>query len=226
MRKVRYAIYYSPKIKSPLWTFGAQWLGRTSKRLSVDGLSQKAIANMTEAPAHYGFHATLKPPFVLGKGVAFEDLDEALEKFAESCKPITIPALELAVLDDFLALRPKAGSKDLDDLAADCVKVFDKFRAPPTAKELGKRMQADLSKNQKKMLEKWGYPYVLDEFRFHMTLTERLEKKNRTETIAALSPILDKITGKDFTLHELTLFQQYSQKTSFEELKRYSFATS
>ena len=49
------------------------------------------------------------------------------------------------------------------------------FARPPGAAELERRRKAGLSAAQEKMLLRWGYPYVLDEFRFHLTLTGRLQ---------------------------------------------------
>ena len=52
--------------------------------------------------------------------------------------------------------------------------MFDQFRAPLSSADMVRRQAGSLSDKQKAYLELWGYPYVFDEFRFHMTLTGAL----------------------------------------------------
>lgn len=228
MGKARYAIYYTPDPETALWRFGAHWLGRDSakgnviEQLVVKGLDPQRLKEITASPRHYGFHATLKPPFRLAKGLDRETLDEALEAFVAAHPPIKVPALELAALDGFIALRPKKSSADLQGLAAACVKEFDSFRAAPSDKELEKRLQADLTKAQKALLKQWGYPYVMDEFRFHMTLTERLDDKERGAVFKVLSRLTDEILDdKPWTLDMLTLKRQKNPDAPFDVVKCY-----
>lgn len=228
MGKSRYAIYYCPEPETPLWRFGSRWLARDSatgddmKPLKVKDLSPERVREITAAPRLYGFHATLKPPFRLSKGTDREMLDEALESFVASHPPFKVPALELAELDGFIALRPKKECKDLDEFAATCVKAFDVFRAPPTTKELDKRLKTDLTKPQFKYLEKWGYPYVMDEYRFHMTLTERLDAAERATVLKALKrEAKTTLTGKPWTLDVITLLRQKKAGQPFEVVKCY-----
>lgn len=229
MSKARYAIYYSPDMESPLWLFGSRWLGRDTatgddmKRLSLKGVEPSNIIDITKAPRHYGFHATLKPPFQLAKNYDREMLDEAMEAFSSGHKAFKVPALELVQLDGFIALRPKKPCADLDDFAADCVRSFDNFRASPSKKDVQKRLKADLTKGQKKMLEKWGYPYVLDEYRFHMTLTDRLKDDQRKIVMAGLKKKLDGVlTGKSWMFNTVTLMRQKKPDQMFEVLKCYA----
>ncbi len=46
--------------------------------------------------------------------------------------------------------------------------------APPLARGHARRRLAGLTPRQDELLLAWGYPYVFDEFRFHMTLTTRV----------------------------------------------------
>ena len=85
-----------------------------------------------------------------------------------------IPQLSLARLDGFFALVPGAEAADLYALADDVVTGFDGFRAPATEAEIARRNPAALTSRQRELLDAWGYPYVLDEFRFHLTLTDRI----------------------------------------------------
>lgn len=227
-KKTRYAIYYSPEPESPLWRFGSRWLGYDSatgdemKRLKIKGLDERRVAEITATARGYGFHATLKPPFRLAKGYDRAMLDEALEAFVSSHAPFKVPGLEIADLDGFLAFRPKKPSPELEAFAAECVQAFDDFRAPPTEAELEKRLKADLSKSQKALLEKWGYPYVMEAFRFHMTLTDRLEKVERKAVQTALTAqAKEDLDAKAWVLDTITLMRQKDAGEPFQVVKCY-----
>lgn len=175
----RFAVYYLP-IDCALADFGAHWLGWDVVRAEQTAqhhtaLSEFYVADVTQTPQKYGFHATLKPPFKLAAGRKLSELESALQTFAKTCPPVLIDELSIKAIGSFLALVPNSMSKELNKLAADCVTEFDQFRAVAGPDELERRRRAGLTKRQDEMLGQWGYPYVLDEFRFHMTLTGKLE---------------------------------------------------
>ena len=58
-------------------------------------------------------------------------------------------------------------------------------RAPPDEAELARRRQAKLSPRQEANLARWGYPYVFEEWRFHVTLTRRLSPEEREVVLPA-----------------------------------------
>lgn len=159
---MRYAVYYTPPPESALARFGAAWFARE--------------ASCLDTPRRYGFHGTLKAPFRLADGTSEDGLLNAVEAFAASRRTLPGPPLRLAALAGFLALVPSAPFRALDRLAADCVAAFDGFRAPGTEAELARRLSAGLSPREEALLRRWGYPYVMDTFRFHLTLTERLDE--------------------------------------------------
>ncbi|HET6522220.1 MAG TPA: DUF1045 domain-containing protein, partial [Geminicoccaceae bacterium] len=175
----RYAIYFAPAPDDPLGAFGNRWLGRdpwTGECLPqprIPGLAPERLHAITASPRRYGFHGTLKPPFALAPGATPADLDMAARTFAAARRPVEVP-LALRSLSGFLALVPAEPVPALDALAADCVRAFDSFRAPSDAAELSRRRAAGLTARQDALLLAWGYPYVFEEFRFHLTLTERL----------------------------------------------------
>jgi len=177
----RYAIYFAPSRTSLLWRTASRWLGRDAAgnaRLAqpeVPGYSAQTLVALTQSPRRYGFHATLKPPFRLGEGQSVAALCEALARFAGERVAFALPELEVAPLSGFLALLPKVRSEALHALADDCVTAFDAFRRPLEASELARRRGAGLTARQEALLARFGYPYVLDQFRFHMTLTGPVE---------------------------------------------------
>ncbi len=175
MSYTRFAIYYVPPV-GDLAGFGGRWLGwdviagAAADQFAIDGLD-----DVTMTPRKYGFHGTLKPPFRLKPGYDAQALDAAVADLARRTAPATCDALQLRGLGKFLALTPTGDMADLARVAAACVTQLDDFRAPPTDAELARRRQAGLTPAQDRHLRDWGYPYVLDEFRFHLTLTGALE---------------------------------------------------
>ncbi|HEU0221696.1 MAG TPA: DUF1045 domain-containing protein, partial [Paracoccaceae bacterium] len=178
-RMKRFGIYYLPPAESALGRFGAEWLGwdaELGRALRPADLPELPLdwERITEAPWHYGFHGTLKPPFRLAAGRRGEELAEAVAEFARGVAPFEMPPLAPRVGHGFLSLRPSAACPALDALAAACMEMFEPFRAPPDADELARRRQAGLTARQEAMLVRWGYPYVMEEFHFHLTLTGNL----------------------------------------------------
>lgn len=151
-----------PARETALARFGQAWFARDAPCL--------------DAPRRYGFHGTLKAPFRLAAGTGEAELLRAAGRFAAERPAFSGPALRLSVLAGFLALTPSEPSEELERLAADCVAAFDRFRAPAAEAELARRRRAGLSARQEALLLRWGYPYVMDAFRFHLTLTGRLDE--------------------------------------------------
>jgi len=176
----RYAIYYAPEHGSQLDRFGAELLGYDAYE-GIDvplPLATKLPPDwrqMTQDPRRYGFHATLKPPMALAPDSSEDELIAACAAFAGT--PRAIPVIEpiIDVISGFIAIVPAAASSSLDDLAADCVRAFDRFRAPLSDADRTRRNPSRLTLRQRDHLERYGYPYVMEEFRFHMTLTGRLD---------------------------------------------------
>lgn len=170
----RYAIYFVPGPKTALYRFGSSVLGYdayTGGDVSFLTTSAPDWAENVRDPRVYGFHATLKPPFRLADGTSFADLEAAADAFAASQNAIDIGPLQVRVLGSFIALLPAAPCPALDQFAGACVRDFDRFRAPMNGKERERRLAAPLTERQTTNLARWGYPYVFDDFRFHMTLT-------------------------------------------------------
>ncbi len=172
---MRVALYYAPAAADPLWTRGAEWLGRDP--LADAPRAQPAlpdIAAVTAEPRLYGFHATLKPPMALRDGVTWDDVVRTTRAIAATIPAFDLPALAVADLHGFLALRETAPSPALQALADACTAGADALRAPSSADELARRRRAQLSADQEANLLHWGYPYVFASWKFHMSLTRRL----------------------------------------------------
>ena len=113
----------------------------------------------------------------------------------DAIEPFEVPRLVIGRLDGFFALVPERPSPPLDRLARDVVVAFDRFRAPLAEAEKQRRGAAHLSPAQLRNLLQWGYPYVFEEFRFHMTLTGRVDEAESLRVHRAIEehfgPVLD-----------------------------------
>ena len=145
---------------------------------AINGISDEALRQVTAAPRRYGWHATLKAPFTLAVGTDADQLQAALRTIAASARPFDMPPMKVALLDDFLAIVPQPSSDAANALAARCVMELQPLAAPLSATELQRRRQAPLSPAQDALLERWGYPFVLDQFQLHCSLTGSLQHMN------------------------------------------------
>ena len=102
-----------------------------------------------------------------------------LTGLADGIAPFDLPPLQVADLGPFLALRETAPCPPLNALADACVTGMDAHRLPADAAEIARRRRSTLSPEQDRMLLDWGYPHVLETWRFHMTLTRRLSPDER-----------------------------------------------
>lgn len=219
MSPARYAIYFAPKPGSPLAGFGDRWLNpRDQGEALLDLAWQRRI---TATARRYGFHATLKAPFHLAEGRTADELGEALARFAARQGVPAAPPLALRPLSGFLALVPSAPAPEVAALAQACVEAFEPFRAPPAEAELARRRAAGLTPRQEANLLRWGYPYVAEDFRFHMTLTARLVGEELARVEAALVPAVAPLCQDPLVIDALALFRQGSPGEDFVMLDRF-----
>lgn len=182
----RFAIFYLPEAGA-LAKFGASWLGWDVEAGEACAHPPvKDVADYTTTPRKYGFHGTLKPPFRLAGGTNAASLRDDLTHFAATRPPVQIDGLALSKIGKFLALVPIGDTAALADLAFACVREFDHYRRPADAAELERRRAAELTPRQDNLLLKWGYPYVADEFRFHLTLTSKLDPTTQANAFEAI----------------------------------------
>lgn len=210
----RHAVYFAPEPGTPLDDLANRWLGRDAAGhavppVAVPGIGPAAWSRITAAPRRYGFHGTLKAPFRPAPGVATAAVTAAMAGLAARCRPFAMPPLVLAELGDFLALVPGAPCPALDRLARDCVTELDRFRAPPDAADLARRLAGGLTDAQRVLLARWGYPHVLDQFRFHLTLTGPLpDPTDRARIMRALQPLLEPVGAAPVPVRSLCRFEE------------------
>lgn len=183
----RYAVYFAPAPGTLGWLAGSHWLGRCAAQLQplpqlhIEGVAPEDLQRLTAAPRRYGWHSTLKAPFALAPGVDWATLHQAVQAVAASLQAFTLPPMQVVRLEDFLALVPMSCAAEqaaIHHVAAACVTQLQPLAAPLPPAELARRRAGGLTPRQDELLQQWGYPFVLDEFRFHLSLTGPLSLVN------------------------------------------------
>ena len=180
-------------------------------------------AEITRDPRVYGFHATLKAPFSLADGVTEQSLIEAGRAFAAVPRPIPQITPVVQQIERFIAVIPSSPCAELEQLAADCVRDFDAFRAPLTEADRARRNPAALSPRQRDYLDRWGYPYVMDEFRFHMTLTGSLDPVRRDAVAAWLHPRFSALGLETIAIDRFAILRQDGAQHRFRSIAQFQF---
>ncbi len=212
---VRYAVYFSPEVQSPWWTLGARWIGRDEQkdialqRTAPCSLPDAALEHITAEPRRYGFHATLKPPFRLTDGLDEADLLRSTHALARRLEPLPLGPMHLRELDDFLALMPDAAVPGLELFAQSCMTELDGLRAPMSEAEIQKRQPHKLDARGRELLALYGYPHVLERFRFHMTLTGPVTTLEARLVTLALAPDVSRLNAASpLVLDRLCIFRE------------------
>lgn len=222
MKIKRYAIYFMPD--GALGNFGASWLGWDPKLgtrvpfLKLEGIYADH-ATLIKTPQKYGLHATLKAPFRLKKTYKEIELILGFEDFCAKALPARGGKLIPKTIGRCLALAPTTALEDINRLARECTRFFEPYRAPLNDAEIAKQQKRPLSQYQEQMLFEWGYPYVLDAFRFHITLTGRIAGKTAELLIQHLGSRLAPILSDPFVIPDLVLAGE-DETGQFHELLR------
>ena len=227
----RYAIYLAPPPHSALWRFGSETIGRDAasnaqaSSFALAGIDAQAWRSMTVEPRRYGFHATIKAPFRLSETESLDGLCEAAAELAAAQTPFDLGPLQVSTLPAgadraFVAITPVARSAALDRLESVVVRGLDRFRAPLTAAEMARRNPDRLTARQRDMLERWGYPYALDEFRAHFTLTDAIVDSS-TIASALTREFAARVAPPQLAVDALVLFAQPEGGGDFTILHRF-----
>lgn len=225
----RYAVYYAPDPQGDLWDLACAWLGRDPHRKvdcvrpATPALTDLDLDALTASPRGYGFHATLKAPFELAEGANERDLLDFAEGFAGR-RAAFEASISPQALGRFLAFRLNDPCAAMDGLAEACVRDFDPFRAPLSEADIARRRKAQLSSAQDARMLEWGYPYIFDDFRFHMTLTGGIaDEAVRARVLETLSQLFAYVTGPH-RFDAVAVYRQADRDAPFEVMSRFSFA--
>ncbi|MBD0273101.1 MAG: DUF1045 domain-containing protein [Acetobacteraceae bacterium] len=220
----RLALYWAPDPEDPLQRAGSSWLGRdaqTGATLPQPAVPGDDLRTITADPRGYGLHATLRAPFRLA--VSWAEALDAASALAARLRPFDLPPLAVRDLEGFLALRESGPCPSLRALADACVEALDHCRAPPDEAELARRGRAKLTARQGANLVRWGYPYVFDDWRFHLTLTRRLSPEEKDAILPAAQAHLREALGVSRKVSSVCLFTQAAPGVPFLIAERLPF---
>lgn len=226
----RYAIYFAAGSSSALSRFGAELLGYdayTGEEVSFPREALDAAPDWREVtadPRKYGFHGTLKAPMALVPGKSEAELTAACAAFAGKARPIPMIRPVVDSISGFIAVIPAEPVGALQELAADCVRDFDSFRPALSAEDRARRKPEQLSERQQGYLDRWGYPYVMEEFRFHMTLTGRLDAGRRGPILEMLRTRFAALGLETLAIDRIALFRQDDAKARFRIIGEWTLA--
>lgn len=224
----RYAVYFAPLPRSPLAAFGRAVLGWDAETGEAGGTWNPGLLEafpdwpmMVSEPARYGFHATLKAPFGLKETCSEADLIAAVEHVAAELDPACLGALDIAPFGRFVVLLPgEAGMAAAAAVAGTVVRKLAHLDLPLSPADRERRLLPTLTERQIANLERWGYPYVLDDFKFHMTLAGPLVR----ESMEAVCRKLDGMyrpAREAVALDAICLFKQRSRDEGFRVVSRH-----
>ena len=210
----RYAIYWAPA-PGALARTAAAWLGwdpqaGVAAQHDVGFAAQHdlgvPLAALTSDPRKYGFHGTIKAPFRLAKGVTQGALSAVLTGVCAAAKPVVLQGLQLQQIEGFMALTPEGDATALSALATRVVQDLDPCRASLTDAEMARRRPDRLTERQRQLLAQYGYPHVLEQFQFHLTLSNILTEPEA----ATLRPLAERLflplLPRPFVIDSLCLF--------------------
>jgi len=211
----RYAVYYAPR-PGEFADRAGEWL---SGGMDLPGLPRPA-REITVDPRRYGFHGTLRAPFRPSDGVDAGDIEARVADLAARLAPVRCEELRLENLHGFLALTPVGCEAAMLEFGAMVVEATDALRAPLTEAEIARRRPESLTSRQRALLQVWGYPHVMEEFRFHLTLTDRLPTAEVAPVMTALETHFAPVLPRPFVIEDLCLFGE--DAAGFHLLHRYA----
>ncbi|MEM9642209.1 MAG: DUF1045 domain-containing protein [Pseudomonadota bacterium] len=224
----RYAVFYAPAADTALARLSAAWLGWDAQNAVATAQPRfygVDMAQVTATPRKYGFHGTLKPPFRLAQGTTVEGLSNALQAFCAATAPVVLDGLEVRGLGRFLALLPTGDTTGLAALSAELVRTFDRFRAPLNDREVARRRPERLTDRQRTNPDLWGYPFVFEDFRFHLTLSGPRDGADMVTLQRAAQDHFAAAIEGPFLVDALTLFGERPDGM-FKVLHRYDMTGS
>lgn len=233
-RPFRHAAYFAPALQSQAWELGSRWLGRCAHRLipleqpQFGHLGSEWFENLTRSPRLYGWHATLKAPFELKSNASLDELQMAFQLLAQKTVSAFHVPLKLVEMGDFLALVPSLPSPDLQLFEAHCVRELHPLALPLSEAERKRRTGTGLTLRQTELLLEWAYPYVMDQFQFHMTLSGSLHNVDphlKSDLKAAAQEWFAPLLVNGIDIDAVTWFSQDQQHGDFRWVERFELGT-
>ena len=214
---MRYAIYFTPGPNHPLTAMAASWLGRDAFTGAEQAIPEDRIAWVL-SPRRYGFHATLKAPFRLAEGHTEDELLASFTAFCERRSSFVIPSITLSKIGPFFALTERGPVPELQAMGDGIVRHFESFRAPLSSTDIERRKPETLAPEERANLMLWGYPYVFETFRFHMTLTDTINDREAERVENELREHFASQIDQPLSVDGLAIFVEREPGTDFSIL--------
>lgn len=221
----RFAVYYAPRPgdfaeRAAAWLGWDAALGHQVDHPTLTGLPID-LHDATREPRKYGFHGTIRAPFRLGPDVDFVQVDRDVAMLAARLPKVRCQGLQLENIHGFLALTPTGNRDALMELGAQVVEGTNHLRAPLSAAEVARRRPESLTERQRELMDLWGYPGVMEEFQFHLTLTGRLAPEVQPAFETAARDYFGPVLPDPFWIEDICLFGE-AEDGSFHLLHRYA----
>lgn len=223
----RYAVYYAPR-PGAFADAAATWLGRNCEtglalpQPALDGLTD-TLFSLTAKPRKYGFHGTLRAPFRPADGQDGASIAKAVAAMATHLSSARCDGLEIGNPYGFgVAFKPIGDDTEILTLAASVVELTDRLRAPLTLDDIAQRERNEnLNPRQREYLHRWGYPMVMEELSFQLTLSNRITPEVRPIMEAAVARHFEGLLPMPFVIEDLCLFGEEAKSGMFRLVHRY-----
>jgi hypothetical protein len=144
---------------------------------------------------------------------------ERVQALSEQLSPCALGPLEVLSLGKFVALLPGKTPQDVAAVAQTCVLGLDDLRAPLTEDELARRQISTLDARELELLHCYGYPYVLEKFRFHFTLSGSVDHPTRQRVMQAVAQQVKQLNQQaPLVLDRLCVFMEEVPGTAFKRI--------
>jgi Protein of unknown function (DUF1045) len=229
--RYRYAVYFTPRANTQWALAGSQWLGRcifsgkVFEAPVVEGMTPNELNALTQEPRRYGWHATLKAPFRLAvnpQAASEGALVDAMTRLVSSMQAFTLPPLRVGMMRNFVALRADGDQKRINAIARACVTNLHYLAQELDEQALARRRKAHLSPEQDRMLVQWGYPWVLEQFQFHLSLSGPVDRLNLDTRWALLNAAQQHFAiEEDCRFDQISLFFEPHPDAPFELIESF-----
>jgi Protein of unknown function (DUF1045) len=211
-----YAIWWVPRPGTALAEFGAEWTGWCADRGTVapDPSADRPAGKCRSVPrslVRRGLHASIRAPFRLSPGRSRWALEDALAELAELHAPITLPPLELTVVDGQVALAPAWPDRAAAGLVAAVAEATRPFALPQPHAAPGARANGT----------GWRAP---SRNRLHLLLTERIDPDKARPVVAELEAQLAPVLARRQRIGDLALVGDPGGGRPWRLLQRHALA--
>jgi hypothetical protein len=147
---------------------------------------------------------------------------KVIASIAQAHKPVPLHGLVMQYEGECLAFTLDNPMDAVAAVASHCVQDLRPLSAPLTPVDIARRRRAELSSQQDAYMLQWGYPYVFEEFRWHMTLSGPLTHHSAMQREHFRLGALQHFESlPPMSLDGLALFRESAPGDAFEYVARW-----